>query len=116
MCCPSSTPTCGGASATGAAGSATAPCVVKKCVTQITAKLPGTTGVRVPANVRGTDTLTAGSSSDETLAGNAPVILVRGCHDVLLGSVTTPANEPVSWSVKANENTEAAPTLTPTDG
>jgi hypothetical protein len=60
--------------------------------------------------------LTPSSSNDMSLATNVPVILVRGCKDVVLEAVTTPANKPVKWEVQANENTDAPPTLTPTDG
>jgi hypothetical protein len=94
----------------------TQPCPVQKCITRITAVVPGTNGKRDASKTRPNDTLRASSSKDESLSSNPPVILVRGCHDVTLGSVTTPPNEPVSWSIKPNENSEAAPTLTPTDG
>jgi hypothetical protein len=38
---------------------------------------------------------------------------VRGCHEVKLGSVTTPANQSVTWTIKPNQNSESAPALTP---
>jgi type VI secretion system secreted protein VgrG len=112
-----------GAAASGAAGAAGsaaagggAVAASAKCITQITAKVPGTKGKRDATKKRPDDTLTASSSSSESLSANAPVVLVRGCHEVTLGSVTTPPNQPVSWSIKPNENSESAPTLTPTDG
>jgi hypothetical protein len=86
-------------------------------VIRINAKVPGTNGVRKPATDKRPDNvLTSSTSSDESLASNAPVILVRGCKDVELEAVTAPANKPVTWQVKSNENTDAPPTITPTDG
>jgi hypothetical protein len=85
-------------------------------VTQITAKVPGTRGKRKATDKRPDDTLTSSSSSDESLSANPPVILVRGCNEVELGSVTTPPNKPVTWQVKPNQNTESAPTITPING
>lgn len=109
-----------------ATGSATVPTGGKTEVTlvlkadkviQIKAKLPGTNGVRKPATDKRPDnTLTASSSKDESLSTNKPVILVRGCKDVELEAVTDPPNKPVTWQVKSNENTDAPPTITPTDG
>src|SRR5262249_22812911 len=75
-----------------------------------------TNGKRDATKKRPDDVLTSSTSSDESLSSNAPVILVRGCHEVKLGSVTTPPGEPVSWSIKPNQNSGSAPTLTPTDG
>ncbi len=87
------------------------------CVTQIKAKLEGTHGVRKPGTDKRADNiLTPSSSADESLASNPPVILVRGCKDVELTAVTTPADKPVTWEVKSNENTDAPPTITPIDG
>jgi hypothetical protein len=97
----------------------TAPCPTPpavECVTQIKAKLPGTSGVRNPANKRPDNILTASSSNDESLAGNPPVILIRGCKEVELESVTTPPDKPVTWTVKSNENTDPPVSITPTDG
>ena len=117
MCCPKETPDTSSASPACPAGGAVAPCPkAKKCITTITAKLPGTNGKRDVTKKRPDDTLASSSSSDESLSSNAPVVLVRGCREVKLGSVTTPTNEPVSWSIKPNQNGGSAPTLTPTDG
>jgi hypothetical protein len=110
-------PSGGAGGSTAPPGSATAPCPSPpECVTQITAKVPGTKGVRNAANKRPENVLASSSSSDESLSGNPPVILIRGCNEVELGSVTTPPDKPVSWSIKPNENSESAPTLTPFDG
>jgi hypothetical protein len=79
-------------------------------VTQIKAKVAGTKGIR-GSNTRSEDVLTASSSSDESLSGNTPVILVRGCNEVELEAVTSPANQPVKWRVKSNENTDSPPGL-----
>jgi hypothetical protein len=86
-------------------------------VTQIKARVRGTHGVRKPAtDLRAANVLKASSSADESLSGNPPVILVRGCHSVDLEAVTDRPNQPVTWSVVANENTDAPPTITPKDG
>jgi len=85
-------------------------------VVQIKATRPGTNGVRKATDKRPDNVLTASASSDMSLATNAPVILVRGCKDVELEAVTSPAGKPVKWEVKANENSDAPPTITPTDG
>jgi hypothetical protein len=44
------------------------------------------------------------------------VILVRGCKDVELEAVTSPVNQPVTWQVRATENSESPPSITPEDG
>jgi hypothetical protein len=87
-----------------------------KTVLQVKASLPGTKGKRNAANVRPKNTLTPSNSNDESLAANPPVILVRGCNEVELEAVTIPVNQGVAWSVKPNENSESAPTITPKDG
>jgi hypothetical protein len=92
------------------------PPAVVKCLTSITASVSGTNGKRKATDKRPKNHLTASNSDQESLTTNAPVVLVRGCHMVHLKAVTTPANEPVTWVVKANQNTGTAPTLTPTDG
>ena len=94
----------------------TAPCLAAECVLQISAKVPGTNGIRKATDTRPDDNLKSSSSSDESLASNQPAILVRGCHDVELTATTYPAGKPVTWSVKPNQNTESAPTITPKDG
>ena len=86
-------------------------------VVKISAKVGGTHGVRKPAtDKRASNVLRSSTSEDESLAGNAPVILVRGCKDVKLEAATVPANFPVTWEVKSNENTDGPPALTVTDG
>ena len=88
-----------------------------ECVIEIKAKLEGTHGVRKPATDKRPDNvLTSSTSDDESLSGNKPVILVRGCKEVELEAVTTPAGKPVTWQVKSNENTDAPPAITPIDG
>ena len=107
------------ASATVPSGGKTEVTLVLKAhkVIQIKAKVPGTNGVRKPAtDKRADNTLAASSSKDESLSTNKPVILVRGCKDVELEAVTDPPNKPVTWQVKSNENTDAPPSITPTDG
>ena len=101
----------GGATASGT----TAPCPLESVIS-ITAKVPGTKGKRDPTKKRPDDTLTPSSSTDESLSSNPPVILVRGCSDVELAATTSPGGKPVTWKVKPNENSESAPTITPTDG
>lgn len=93
------------------AGGPTKPCPVKPCITQIKAKIAGTKGVRDNTKHWPDKDLTPSSKNDESLTGNKPVILVRGCTDVELEAVTTPPNTAVTWNVKPNENTSAAPTL-----
>ena len=92
------------------------PVPVKKIVIQINAKVEGTNGLRNAANKRADNVLNSSALDDESLASNAPVILVRGCKPVQLEAITSPAGEPVTWQVKSNENTDGPPTLTPTDG
>lgn len=87
-----------------------------KFVTSIKAKVAGTKGARDATNVRPDNILKASGSSDESLAGNTPVILIRGCKEIELEALTTPANTSVTWSVKSNENTDAPPSITPFAG
>lgn len=85
-------------------------------VTQIKGKMPGTNGVRKASDTRPDDTHDS-SSADLSLTTNKPVILVRGCREVVLEAVTSPANQPVDWSIDLNDNPGGTkPTLTPTDG
>ncbi len=98
-------------------GSPTTSCPKNKpCIQKITAKVPGTKGVRKAADKRPDDILKESTSKDESLSSNPPVILVRGCNWVRLDSVTTPANQSVQWSVKPNENKESAPAIVPSNG
>jgi len=101
-----------------AGGKAEATLVLKeKKIIRIKGKLEGTHGVRKPATDKRADNVLTSSASDvESLATNTPVILVRGCKDVELEAETSPPNLPVTWTVKANENTDAPPTITPIDG
>ena len=89
---------------------------VVKCITHIRASVAGTNGKRKETNKRAKNVLKESMSPEESLTTNAPVVLVRGCHDVHLTSVTTPADEPVTWEVKLNQNSGTAPTITPTNG
>ncbi len=92
------------------------PVPVKRIVIQINAKVEGTNGLRNAANKRADNVLNSSALDNESLAANAPVILVRGCKPVQLEAITSPAGLPVTWQVKSNENTDGPPTLTPTDG
>jgi hypothetical protein len=95
----------------------TGKCPYEECVVKVTAKIPGTKGKRDAAKKRSEKTLAASSSSDETLAGNPPVILARGCLEVELAAETTPPDKPVTWQVKPTENPGGtAPSITPKDG
>jgi len=85
-------------------------------VTQISATVAGTKGKRLATNTRPDNVLTPSTSSDESLSGNAPVTLIRGCPQVTLAATTNPPNAPVTWAVKANQNSSSAPAITPTDG
>ncbi|MGH9405034.1 MAG: carboxypeptidase regulatory-like domain-containing protein [Terriglobia bacterium] len=78
-------------------------------VTQIAAAVPGTKSRRTPSKNLGNNVLRPSSSADESLKGNAAVILVRGCTSVELSAQTSPADQPVTWNVKPNENKESAP-------
>lgn len=82
-------------------------------VMEIKATLPATHGKRNPKKIRAENVLAPSVSGQESLETNEPVVLVRGCLDVLLEAVTSPPNLPVSWTVNPNQNTEAAPTITP---
>ena len=106
-------------SATVTAGATTHVTLVLKpdIVIEIKAKVPGTNGVRKPAtDKRAANVLKSSTSADESLSGNPPAILVRGCHAVELEAVTNRPNLPVTWSVVPNENTDSPPTITPQDG
>ncbi|HEY3738323.1 MAG TPA: peptidoglycan-binding protein [Bryobacteraceae bacterium] len=81
-------------------------------VLQINASIPGTKGVRVPANQRPLNPLTSSTSLSASLTDNPPVILVQGCTDVDLEAVlSSPAN--VTWTVTPNQNSNPAPAITP---
>ena len=51
----------------------TQPCPLQKCITRITAVVPGTNGKRDASKTRPNDTLRASSSKDESLSSNPPV-------------------------------------------
>jgi hypothetical protein len=89
--------------------------VVEKVI-QINAKVEGTHGLRKATNKRADNVLASSTVDDESLASNAPVILVRGCKPVQLEAITSPAGKPVTWQVKSNENTDGPPSITPIDG
>lgn len=99
-----------------ACGKPPCPPPVKKKVIRLDAKVPGTRGVRDPRKKRRANTLKSSSSKEESLTKNKPVVLIRGCNEVELKATTRPANQPVKWEVKPNENSESPPTITPTDG
>ena len=82
-------------------------------VLEVKAKVASTHGKRNPKKIHPENLLAPSVSSDESLANNSPVVLVRGCNDVQLEAVTTPPEMPVLWSVKPNENGESAPAITP---
>lgn len=110
-------PASGSATVTAAATTHVTLVLEPDAVVQIKAKVKGTRGVRKPAtDLRAANVLKSSSSSDESLSGNPPAILVRGCNTVDLEAVTDRPNLPVTWSVVANENTDSPPTLTPRDG
>ena len=88
----------------------------KPCIKQIKAKVAGTKSKRNPAKIRPDKVLKPSSVSDESLSGNKPVVLIRGCPEVILESVTDPPHKPVSWTVLPNENAESPPAITPTHG
>lgn len=94
----------------------TTSCAACECVHTITATVASTSGVRKSTDIRPANVLKASSVSDESLTGNAPVILVRGCKEVMLAAGTTPKDKPVKWTVKPNENSDAPPAITPYDG
>ena len=81
-------------------------------IVSIAGSVPGTHGVRVPANKRPTDALFTSTVDDKSLTSNAPSIVVRGCNTIDLLAVTAPADQQVSWSIVATENSSATPSLT----
>lgn len=86
-------------------------------VVEIKAKVRGTHGVRKPGtDLRAANVLKSSTSADESLSGNVPAILVRGCHPVDLEAVTDRVNQPVTWTVVPNENTDSPPPITIMDG
>ncbi len=94
-------------------GSSAGPGVIS--VLEVKASVPGTKGIRNPANQRARSVLPSSQSTHEDLSENKPVILVRGCNDVELEAVTMPS-APVTWTVTPNENSNTAPTITPAGG
>ncbi len=84
-------------------------------VLSVKALVQGTKSLRQPTKRRATAVLRASSSTHDSLAENLPVVLVRGCNDVELEAVTTPV-APVTWTVVPNENSGAAPAITPIGG
>ena len=83
----------------------------RPCVTQIKATIRGTQGLRSKNDKRPDRALRPSGSSDKSLKGNAPVILVRGCKEVMLEAVTKPPNSPVTWKVEPNETTNQPPAI-----
>lgn len=89
---------------------------VVQCVTRITATTPGTSGVRKVNNKvpeRPDNVLRGSQSPDKNFSSNKPVVLIRGCKDVLLEAVTTPPDTPVSWKVEANHTANSPPAIEP---
>ena len=84
-------------------------------VLAVKASVQGTKSLRDPTKRRPIGILRESTSTHDSLADNKPVILVRGCNDVELEATTTPV-APVTWSVLPNENSGAAPTITPIGG
>ena len=82
-------------------------------VMEIKGTVPATHGKRNAKKIRQENVLSPSVSDQESLETNEPVVLVRGCLDVQLEAVTSPPNLPVAWTVKSNQNTESAPTVTP---
>lgn len=95
---------------------------LKHSVDKIHAKIDGTKGKRDATKHRANNTLTASTSDNKDLTVNKPVILVRCNKEVKLSVDTTPADQPVTWTVEANKNAAlksikgSPPTITPTDG
>jgi hypothetical protein len=79
-------------------------------IISITGTVRGTQGTH--GGVRGRDTLFTSTVDDLSLASNAPSIVVRGCHAIHLVAVTEPPEQPVTWTVEANENTDSPPSIT----
>jgi hypothetical protein len=84
-------------------------------VLEVKAQVQGTKSLRDPAKRRPVAILRSSNSTHESLADNKPAILVRGCNDVELEATTTPV-APVTWTVAPNENSGAAPAITPIGG
>ena len=89
---------------------------VRVCVKQIKATIGGTKGIRqVSGKVpeRPDKSLKSSGSPDKSFKTNKPVVLIRGCKDVMLEAVTTPPDTPVTWNVEANHTTNAPPEIVP---
>ena len=84
-------------------------------VTEIQATVVSTQSLHDDTKI-GVDKVFKSKSDQESLADNEPTVLIRGCLDVQLQAITTPANLPVSWLVKPNENDETAPAIAVSDG
>ena len=88
-------------------------------VVRINAKLPTTNSVRgtaaIPAPLATHDF--GSDSSDKSLAGNPPTVLVRNCADISLEAVTDPPSvADVVWNVEANPGGDSAPSVSPASG
>jgi hypothetical protein len=86
-------------------------------VTKILAFAPGTVSVTGnPAPGSGFQQLSSSASVIEPLDQNAPVIVLQGMANLLLEAVTSPPNQPATWSVKPNQNTASPPVIDPIVG
>lgn len=86
-------------------------------VTKILAFAPGTVSIGGnPAPGGGFHQLPSSASVIEPLDQNAPVIVLQGTMNLLLEAVTSPPNQPATWSVKPNQNTASAPVIDPIVG
>jgi hypothetical protein len=81
-------------------------------VVKINAKLPttgsvrGTAAVAPPLVTRDFSSI----STDKSLAGNPPTVLVRNCADIALEAVTDPPNvADVVWKVEPNPSGDSTP-------
>lgn len=86
-------------------------------VTKILAFAPGTVSITGnPAPGSGFHQLPSSASVVEPLDQNAPVIVLQGTMNLLLEAVTSPPNQPATWSVKPNQNTASPPVIDPIVG
>jgi hypothetical protein len=85
-------------------------------VKKLRALVEGTKSLRTPANKLADNRLKDSTTNDESLATNAPTVLVRGGNPIQFTVETDPADQPVGWRVKQDGKSVRSPTLTEKEG
>jgi hypothetical protein len=66
-----------------------------------------------PDRARPVAKLTPSLSTETDMGKNPPVVLIRGSHHFFLKAITEPAEEPVTWEIKANQTKNPPPNFDP---